>query len=96
MMRGVSPPGFVIEPSSRVLLDQAPYRIRAIEVWRSPRLVGVLAQLDATIPGATVPVVPANIVIAIPELGKLRAMAADDFELDALHSATRVYLVYGH
>ncbi len=96
MMRGVSPPGFVIEPSARVLLDQAPYRIRALEVWRSPRLVGVLAQLDATLSGATLPVVPANILIEIPELGRLRAMAADNFELDMQHPGTRVYLVYAH
>jgi hypothetical protein len=83
-----------VQSSQRVIFDQAPYRIVAQQVWRSPRQIGIVAELSASIPGQSIPIVPANILIRIPELGPLRAMAADEFELDANHAATRVYLVY--
>ncbi len=96
MMQGVVPPGFQIERTRRVLLDEPPYRIIAQQVWRSGRQTGVLAELTSTVPQRTVALVPANIRIRIPELGTLRAMAADRFELDAGQPSTPVYLVYGH
>lgn len=96
MMQGITPAGFQIQRSQRVLFDQPPYRIVAQQVWRSHRQTGILAQLSTNVPGQSIPIVPANILIRIPELGVLRAMAADEFELDAQHASTRVYLVYGN
>ena len=95
-MQGSAPAGYQVLKSQRVLFDQAPYRIVAQEVWRSRRQTGILALLSTSLPGQTIPVVPANIFIRIPELGSLRALAADDFELDAAHASTRVYLVYAN
>lgn len=95
MMKGSAPAGYQIQKSQRVLFDQAPYRIVAQEVWRSRRQTGVLASLSASIANQPIPIVPANILIRIPELGALRAMAADDFELNADRTSTHVYLVYG-
>ncbi len=97
MMQGNAPAGYQVMRSQRVLFDHAPYRIVAQQVWRSRRQTGILAQLSANLSGRTmpaIPIVPANIFIRIPELGTLRAMAADAFELDANHGSTRIYLVY--
>jgi hypothetical protein len=96
MMQGVAPAGYQVQTSQRVLFDEAPYRIVAQQVWRSRRQTGIVAQLSSSLPGRTIPVVPANIFIRIPELGLLRAMAADEFELDASHVSTRIYLVYAN
>jgi hypothetical protein len=94
MMQGNAPAGYQVLHSQRVLLDQPPYRIVAQQVWRSRHQTGILAQLSTSLPGQTIPVVPANILVRVPELGTLRAMAADDFELNANRLSTRVYLVY--
>ena len=94
MMQGRAPLGYQVQQSQRILLDQAPYRIVAREVWRSRRQTGIVAQISTARPSQAIPIVPANLFIHIPELGTLRAMAADDFELDANRLATRVYLVY--
>jgi hypothetical protein len=96
MMQGTPPAGYQVQRSQRVLFDQAPYHIVAEQVWRSRHQTGILARLSTSLPGQTIPIVPANIFIRIPELGLLRAMAADEFELDAAHAATRVYLVYAN
>jgi hypothetical protein len=96
MMQGVAPAGFQILKSERVLFDQTPYRVVAQQVWRSRHQTGILAEISTSLPSQTVPIVPADILIRIPELGVLRAMAADDFELDANHASTRIYLVYGN
>ncbi|HUN92450.1 MAG TPA: hypothetical protein VMU33_10360 [Burkholderiaceae bacterium] len=94
MMQGIAPAGFHVEGSSRVLLEQAPYRIVAREFWSSPRFNGIVADLASTVAGATIPVVPANIVLRAPELGTLRAAAPERFELDAASPATRLFLVF--
>lgn len=94
MMQGHAPAGYQVQRSQRVLFDQPPYRIVAQEVWRSHRQTGILAQISTAKPSQAIPIVPANLFIHIPELGTLRAMAADDFELDANRMATNVYLVY--
>jgi len=96
MMQGTAPAGYQVQKSQRVLFDQVPYRIVAQQVWRSRRQTGILALLSTSLPGQTIPIVPANIFIRIPELGSLRALAADEFELDASHASTRVYLVYAN
>jgi len=96
MMQGTAPAGYQVQRSDRVLLDQAPYRIVAQQVWRSGQYTGILAQLSTTLAGQTIPVVPANILIRIPELGSLRAMAADSFELNAARVTTMVYIVYAN
>ena len=94
MMQGHPPAGYEVQHSQRVLLDQAPYRIVASEVWRSHRQTGIVAHISTVRPSQAIPIVPANIFIRIPELGTLRAMAADDFELAPNRMATHVYLVY--
>ncbi len=95
MMRATPPPGSEIQPSRRILLDQAPYRIAARELWRLPRgITGIIVRIEASVPPGSVPVVPADIEIRIPRLGALRAMGADDFRLDAAHPSTQGYLVY--
>ncbi len=94
MMQGRAPAGYQVQRSDRVLFDQPPYRVMAQEVWRSRHQTGILAELSTGKPIQTLPLVPANLLIRIPELGTLRAMAADDFELDANHVSTRIYLVY--
>lgn len=96
MMQGSAPAGYQVLNSQRVLLDQPPYRIVAQQVWRSRHQTGIVAQLSTSLPGQTIPVVPANILVRVPELGTLRAMAADDFELNANRLSTRVYLVYAN
>lgn len=96
MMQGIAPAGYQVQRSQRVLFDQAPYHIVAQQVWRSRHQTGILAELSTSLPGQTIAIVPANILIRIPELGLLRAMAADEFELDASHASTRVYLVYAN
>lgn len=95
MMRASPPPGSEIEPSRRILLDQAPYRIAARQLWRLPRgITGIVVRIQASVPPGSLPVVPADIDIRIPRLGILRAMGADDFRLDAAHPSTQGYLVY--
>jgi len=96
MMLGAPPPGFKVEKTSRVLLDAAPYRIVAEQVWQSPRTSGVIARLHSTLPARQLPLVPANIQIHIAQLGMLRAMAADAYQLGPDATSTRIYLVYGH
>ena len=96
MLQGHAPAGYQVQRSQRVLFDQPPYRIVAQEVWRSHRQTGIVAQMSTARPSQVIPIVPANLFIRIPELGTLRAMAADDFELGANHVATNVYLVYAH
>lgn len=95
MMQGHAPAGYQVLHSERVLFDQAPYRVLAQQVWRSRHQTGILAEMSTTGPNQPLPIVPANLFIRIPELGTLRAMAADTFELDAGHLSTRIYLVYG-
>jgi len=94
MMQGHTPAGYQVQHSDRVLFDQAPYRIIAQEVWKSRRQTGILAQISTASPTQPVPIVPANLLIRIPELGSLRALAADDFELRSSRLSTTVYLVY--
>jgi hypothetical protein len=94
MMLGTIPPGFRVERSSRVLLDQPPYRIVAEHLWQSFRQAGVIARVTSTLPQHSVPIVPPNIRIQIPELGRLRAMAADEYELGPEQLSSRIYIVY--
>ena len=95
MMRATPPPGSEVQPSQRILLDQAPYRIVAHKLWRLPRgITGIIVRIQASVPPGSLPVVPADIDIRIPRLGTLRAMGADDFRLDATHPSTQGYLVY--
>jgi hypothetical protein len=94
MMLGAAPAGFKVEKSSRVLLDQTPFRIVAEQVWQSARQAGVIARLHSTLPKQQLPLVPAQIKIGIAQLGSLRAMAADDYLLGPDADSTRVYLVY--
>jgi len=51
--------------------------------------------VTSTLPQRTIPIVPANIQIQIPQLGALRAMAADDYELSPEQTSSRIYIVYG-
>ncbi|HUD24622.1 MAG TPA: hypothetical protein VMQ45_02985 [Burkholderiaceae bacterium] len=95
MMLGTIPPGFRVERSTRVLLDQPPYRVVAEHLWQSFRQAGVIARVTSAFPQRTVPIVPANIQIQIPQLGSLRAMAADEYELGPEQLSSRVYIVYG-
>jgi len=94
MMQGHTPAGYQVQHTERVLLDQAPYRIVAQEVWKSRRQTGILAQISTASPSQPLPIVPANLLIRIPELGSLRALAADEFELRSNQLSTNVYLVY--
>jgi hypothetical protein len=96
MMLGRAPPGVHVEKTTRVLLDEAPYHMVAEELWQSFKQSGIIARVTSTIPQRTVPIVPANIQIRIPQLGALRAMAADAYEIGPHHLSARVYLVYGH
>jgi len=95
MMLHAVPPGFHVEKSTRVLLDQPPYRVVAEQLWQSFGQAGVIARITSTLPQRSVPIVPANIQIQIPQLGALRAMAADDYELNPSQTSSRVYIVYG-
>jgi hypothetical protein len=94
MMLGAVPPGFRVEKSSRVLLDQAPYRVVAEQLWQSLDQAGVIARVTSTLPQRIVPIVPANIQIQIPQLGALRAMASDDYELGPGQISCQIYIVY--
>jgi len=94
MMLGTAPPGFRVDKSSRVLLDLAPYRVVAEQLWQSSRQAGVIARLHSTLPRRPIALVPANIQIRIAQLGTLRAMAADDYELGPDLGSTHIYLVY--
>ena len=94
MMQGHMPAGYQVQHSDRVIFDQSPYRIVAQEVWKSRRQTGILAQISTVNPGQPLSIVPANLLIRIPELGSLRALAADEFELRASRLSTNVYLVY--
>jgi hypothetical protein len=96
MMLGVVPPGFRVEKSFRVLVDQPPYRVVAEQLWQSFGQAGVIARVTSTLPQHTLPIIPANIQIQIPQLGTLRAMAADDYELGPDQVSSRIYIVYGH
>jgi len=95
MMLGTIPHGFKAEKSSRVLLDQPPYRVVAESLWRSFRQAGVIARVTSTLPKNTVPIIPANIQIHIPQLGPLRAMSADEYELSPEQPTSHIYMVYG-
>jgi len=95
MMLGAVPPGFRVEKTSRVLLDQPPYKVVAEQLWQSFGQAGVIARITSTLPQRTIPIVRANIQIQIPQLGALRAFAADDYELGPEQTSSRVYLVYG-
>jgi hypothetical protein len=95
MMLGAVPPGFRVEKTSRVLVDHAPYRVVAEQLWQSFGQAGVIARITSTLPQRTVPVVPVNIQIQIPQLGSLRAMAADDYELGPEQTSSQIYIVYG-
>ena len=96
MMQGHAPAGYQVQHSERVLFDQPPFRIVAQAVWRSRHQTGIVAQISTAKPALPIPIIPANLLIRIPELGLLRAMAADDFEIGNSHLATNVYLVYVH
>jgi hypothetical protein len=78
---GIPPSGFEEQPSSTTLLDMAPFKIVASSVWSSPSMVGIIATLSSTIPGATIPIVPTNIQLKVPQFGALRIMGADSWEL---------------
>jgi len=95
MMLGTVPAGFRVEKTSRVLLDQPPYKVTAEQLWQSFGQAGVIARIASSLPQRTVPIVPPNIQIQIPQLGSLRAMAADDYELGPEQVASRLYIVYG-
>jgi hypothetical protein len=95
LMLGSAPPGFRVEKTSRVLLDEAPYHVVAEQLWQSFSQSGVIARVTSTVPQRTLPIVPANIQILIPQLGALRAMAADAYEIGPQQISARIYLVYG-
>ena len=96
MMLGATPTGFHVERSSRLLFDHPPYRVVAEQLWQSLGQSGIIARVTSTLPNQTVPLVPANILIQIPQLGSLRAMAADDYALGPEQLSSRVYIVYVH
>jgi hypothetical protein len=95
MMLGTIPAGFRVEKTSRVLLDQPPYKVTAEQLWQSFAQAGVIARVTSSLPQRIVPIVPPNIQIQLPQLGSLRAMAADDYELGPGQPASRLYIVYG-
>ncbi len=94
MMRYSVPGGFETAASKTVLLQQAPLRITAKEVWSSSRMVGVLVEISIEGPIDRVEIQPASVRLQIPEFGTLRAMAADSWELSPDSPATRGYLVF--
>jgi len=94
MMSARVPAGTTVSKSERVLIDQPPYRMTAEEVWKNGPETGIFVRIDATSPANALPIVPANFVVRIPELGSLRAMSADFFELSPRRTSTRAYLVY--
>ena len=91
---GIPPQGFDEQASQKVLLNMAPFRITANSVWTSPGLVGITATLTSTLPDATIPIVPTNFQIRVPEYGALRVMGADTWELTPTNISTRVYFVF--
>jgi hypothetical protein len=91
---GIPPQGFEEQTSQKVMLDMAPFKITASNVWSSPGMVGIIATLSSTIPGVTIPVVPTNIQLRVPEFGALRIMGADSWELSPTYPSTRVYLIF--
>lgn len=91
---GIPPQGFEEQASQKVMLDMAPFKITASGVWISPTMVGIVATLASTIPGATIPIVPTNIQIRVPEYGALRVMGADSWELSPSYPSTRIYLIF--
>src|SRR5882757_4238994 len=96
LMVGSAPAGFRVERAARVLLDEAPYHVVAEQFWQSFGQSGIIARVTSTIPQRAVPIIPANMQIRIPQLGALRAMAADVYEIGPERQSTRFYLVYGH
>ena len=94
MMSARVPAGTTVSKSERILIDQPPYRMTAEEVWRNGPETGIFVRIDATTPTNVLPIVPANFVVRIPELGSLRAMSAEFFELSPRRTSTRAYLVY--
>lgn len=94
MMRETLPLGFERAPSTTVLLKQAPLLITAREVWASSRMTGVIVLVERNGPAEVVNIHPATIRLQIPELGTLRAFAADAWELNAERPSVRAYLVF--
>lgn len=94
MMAGGAAPGFERARSSRVLLSQAPLTITAREVWSAPQLVGIIVELELAGGAPALEIRPAGVRIDIPELGALRAFAADAWELTVTQPRTRGYLVF--
>jgi len=94
MMGSGTSPGFERVATNRVLLQQAPLVITAREVWASPQLVGIIVELQLTGGAPAVEIRPAGIRIDIPDLGALRAFAADAWELTAARPTARGYLVF--
>lgn len=91
---GIPPQNFEEQLSKKVMLDIAPFKVTANSVWTSPNMVGITATLASTIPGATIPIVPTNIQIRVPEYGSLRVMGADSWELSPEYPSTRIYLIF--
>lgn len=91
---GIPPQNFEEQFSQKVMLDMAPFKVTATNVWSSPNMVGITATLASTIPGATIPIVPTNIQIRVPEYGLLRVMGADSWELSPEYPSTRIYLIF--
>lgn len=94
MMANGAAPGFERARSNRVLLSQAPLTITAREVWSAPQLVGIVVELELAGGAPALEVRPAGVRIDIPELGALRAFAADAWELTVAQPRTRGYLVF--
>jgi hypothetical protein len=95
MMRDERPPGFARTDSNRVLLEGNPYRITATELWSSPQLSGILGELSRSAGTVVAQFIPRNLVLRIPQLGVLRFVGADRYDLSPDHPTTRVYLVFG-
>lgn len=94
MMRGVPVSGVSIRPSKTVLLDQAPYQIRAISVWKSLGTTGIIATVTKNTPLPAVTFRPQDIQIVIPSLGLLRGIGADRWDLTATEPRLTAYLVF--
>ncbi len=94
MMTGGTAPGFERARSSRVLLTQPPLLITAREVWSAPQLVGIVVDLQLAGGAPALEIRPAGVRIDIPELGTLRAFAADAWELSTEQPRARGYLVF--
>lgn len=94
MMSGGPSLGFERAQTSRVLLQQAPLRITAREVWSSPQLVGIAVEFELMGGAPSVEIRPAGIRIEIPDMGPLRAMNADNWELTSARPKSQGYLVF--